>query len=383
MAPHLRKRDIFRLGDVFCFALVFLIVYHSFVMGLPAVTRYHGLAIFGWISVAVFYNILVFLRLGREASMVWLNGYLMELIFSLENVFVFHIIIEAFGTPTVCAQKALFLIVCCQVIFEVVLYMGVADVIDSFQILPYILGVWLLYLGVHSAVESDDHSNFDILETGTVRTLRRFFGQRLLLEYDTNSCIFTTMTDMDGNKRYGMTMLGLVFIILLMADFFLEIDVTLTKIEASEDEYLSFTSSALAGFAVPELFFVARDLFRCFPLLKYGISFVLAFYGSQMLFPGLLRLSPIEGCGLIVAVMIFCIVLSVLTRKGRLGKTPPRLSEDVTMQAKLSNKSISSCEGEYGSTGAFLKDRKNLSFVWEESRWESEDTSEQAFESRT
>merc|ERR1719378_1737559 len=59
-------------------------------------------------------------------------------------------------------------------------------------------------------------------------------------------------------------------------------------------------------------FFVARDLFRQFQLLKYGISFVLCFYGTDMLFPNLFTLSPIEGCGLILAIMLLCILLSLL-----------------------------------------------------------------------
>lgn len=289
--------------------MFFLWVYHRFLVGLPSLTKYHGLAIVGWVCIGLLYNAFMYSKFGAEEAEIWFNGYLLELIFSLENVFVFHVIIESFGTPTVCAQKALFIIVCCQVVFELVLYMGMADVIDSLGFLPYVLGAWLTYLGIHSALESDDHTDFDILETTTVRTIRRFLGDRLQLAYDNEALIFSRV-----EGRYKMTMLGLVFFCLLGADFFLEIDVTLTKIEQSHDDYLSFTSSALAGFAVPELFFVARDLFRRFALLKFGISFVLVFYGMQMLFPGFIVLSPLEGCGVIVIVMISCILLSVVFR---------------------------------------------------------------------
>mmetsp|Transcript_10660 Transcript_10660/g.28220 ORF Transcript_10660/g.28220 Transcript_10660/m.28220 type:complete len:598 (-) Transcript_10660:160-1953(-) len=340
------SNDFFDWALFALFALFFLFFYYHFVIGLPSLTKYHGLAIFGWGMMAILYNAMMYAKLGYDASMVWLNGYLLELIFSLENIFVFHVIIESFGTPTRCAKKALFLIVCCQIVFEMVLYMGVADAIASLELLPYILGGWLLYLGIHSAFEDDDHSSFDILETNTVRTIRRLAGNRLVLEYDKASSLFRWTGD-----GCTMTMLGLVFFCLLMADFFLEIDVTLTKMEQSRDEYLSFTSSALAGFAVPELFFVARDLFRRFPLLKYGISFVLVFYGIQMLLPGLIELSPIEGCGVIVAIMLLCIMLSVVFGiQSRATSDGP--ADDVL-------------ESVQGQKGALRPQLRNYSFVFD------------------
>jgi len=301
-------KSFFDWGLFFAYVLLFLWVYQRFFMGLPSLTKYHGMAILGWITMGLVYNMLVYAKLGAEQGMIWLNGYLLELIFSLENVFVFHVIIESFGTPTRCTQKALFAIVCCQILYELVLYMGLADMICSVGVLPYILGVWLTYLGIHSALESDDHSDFDILETTTVKGIRHIAGDRLVLEYDEDS----KFMDSSGEKT-KCTMLGLVFLCLLIADFCLEIDVTLTKLEETQDEYLSFTSSAIAGFAVPELFFVARDLFRRFHMLKYGISFVLVFYGVNMIFPEALAIGPLQGCGVIVVVMAGCVVASMVS----------------------------------------------------------------------
>merc|ERR1719240_2329296 len=102
-------------------ALFFLFIYRSFFIQLPTHTKYHGLAILGWISLGMLYALFLYLRFGVKDTTIWLNGYLLELIFSLENVFVFHVIIESFGTPTSCVQKALFYVVCCQVLFELVL----------------------------------------------------------------------------------------------------------------------------------------------------------------------------------------------------------------------------------------------------------------------
>ena len=65
--------------------------------------------------------------------------------------------------------------------------------------------------------------------------------------------------------------------------FLLEIDVTLTIFDHIENEYTAFTSCAVAGRCVDVLFFVARDLFQRYLLLKCGVSLVLIFFGFEML----------------------------------------------------------------------------------------------------
>jgi tellurite resistance protein TerC len=250
---------------------------------------------------------LIYWRLGEEAGVMWLNGYLLELIFSLENIFVFHIIAEAFQTPRRYMQELLFYLVCCQILWEMLLIMGLAEWLDKRKVLPYVLGIWLLYVGAHAAMQ-DDHSDFDIMETAVVRVVRWGLGDRLEMKYD-DSLMICAGDPNNEKKATKFTLSFLVFCCLLIADFLLEVDVALTKIEELPIEYISFTSSVVAGFAVPELFFVGRDAFKTYYALKYGISFILLFYGAQMLLSSFFELPPLAGCAVIVAVMTLCMLM--------------------------------------------------------------------------
>lgn len=201
--------------------------------------------------------------------------------------------------------------VCCQIVFEMTFFMGLADRLRSMHVLPYILGFWLIYVGQHAA-RDDTHEEFEVQNSTLYRACQTLLGRRFVAAYEPKGDLFI----MNQGKLSFTLFLPLVFS-LLAVDFCLEVDVTLTKIEELPNEYIAFTSSAAAAFAMPELFFVARDLFQRYGLLKYGVSFVLVFFGVQMLFHRFYDIPDLLGCGIIVGVMILCIIASdIRNRRG-------------------------------------------------------------------
>merc|ERR1719410_2152105 len=76
--------------------------------------------------------------------------------------------------------------------------------------------------------------------------------------------------------------------------------------------FIAFTSSVAAAFAVPDLFFVAQDLLAEFRLLKYGVSFVLIFFGTLLLLHQVVNVNDMVLIVIIILMMILCAVLSWL-----------------------------------------------------------------------
>lgn len=297
--------------SIFGGALVIFVPLYYYLLDWPSTTNFHAGALLIWLVVGMVYNALVWVRLGRSAGIMWFTGYLLEFIFSIENVFVFHIVATAFRTPRRVTQKALFVVVCCQIVFEMTFFMGLADRLRSMHVLPYILGFWLIYVGQHAA-RDDTHEEFEVQNSTLYRACQTLLGRRFVAAYEPKGDLFI----MNQGKLSFTLFLPLVFS-LLAVDFCLEVDVTLTKIEELPNEYIAFTSSAAAAFAMPELFFVARDLFQRYGLLKYGVSFVLVFFGVQMLFHRFYDIPDLLGCGIIVGVMILCIIASdIRNRRG-------------------------------------------------------------------
>mmetsp|Transcript_58747 Transcript_58747/g.182490 ORF Transcript_58747/g.182490 Transcript_58747/m.182490 type:complete len:504 (-) Transcript_58747:30-1541(-) len=292
---------------VFVLAFLIFIVLHLYLIDWPSSRWYHCMALFIWLTAAMLYNAVLWVRLGPEAGETWFVGYCLEFVFSIENVFIYHIVVEAFKLPRKPAQKALFIVVCCQVAFQMVFFMGLANALQSLRIMPYILGAWLLYVGAQSMREGD-HVSFNGQESVVFRLCQFTFGNRFSPGYQDDNSVFFTGPD-------GRTMVSLLMpaiFCLLMVDFVMEVDVTLTKIAEIDNHYIGFTSSVAAAFAVPELFFVARDMFRRFYLLKYGVSFVLLFFGMELLLNSVVHIPDLVGIGIIAGMMVMCIFLSVL-----------------------------------------------------------------------
>lgn len=289
---------------LFALALAIFFPLFYYISEWESTTSHHALGALIWLGLGICFNLAVAARLGTEDGVMWFTGYLLELIFSIENVFIFHIVTKAFRAPKRVTKKALFVVVCCQIVFEMVFFMGLANKVREMQALPYLLGLWLLYVGYNAGAE-EGHDQFNVRDHSVFKVSEVMLGRRLTLTYEECDSVFLIK-----GGRMCVTLVFPFICCMLAVDFFLEVDVTLTKIEELPNQYIAFTSSALAAFAVPELFFVASDMFHRYPLLKYGISFVLVFFGVQMLLHRLFSVPDLVGCGIIIVVMIVCIMAS-------------------------------------------------------------------------
>lgn len=273
----------------------------------------HGITLGAWLVMATIFGLVIWLRQGESSATLWVSGFILELIFLVENVFVFHIVISAFKLSHRVLDNALFVVVGFQLAFQMVFYMGLASALTHWTLLPYILGVWLLYVGYHAAFD-DDQAEFNVMESRIVRGARWLLGSRLLTAHEADS--FVTV----GPKgKYCLTVGGLCVAFLLVADFLLEIDVTLAKIEGlggakigPELEYICFSSSAVATFTVPELYFVARDIFARLRGLKYGIALVISYLGVQMLLGTVYTVPLLVDVAIFLGVLIASCITSVI-----------------------------------------------------------------------
>jgi len=260
-----------------------------------------------WAGLAVFYNGVVFATAGKHAGIEWMAGYLQEIIFAAENIFAFLMVIETFHMPYQLTTKALFLVVIAQICFQCGIYMGLSNWLATQTWLPYALGAWLLYLGVASLFQ--DHSghtdDVNVDDFWVVKACSTLCCGRFKPKYLGEHSLFVWQ----DHKCYA-TMLVLVTVVLVLVDFTLEVDVTLVKIECISNPYIAFSSSAVAAFSVPELFFVVRMLFERYSALKYGISFILMMFGLELILESVFTVPALAGCGATLLVMVFCICIS-------------------------------------------------------------------------
>lgn len=256
--------------------------------------------------------------LGVDGAEDWTAGYIQELIFSLENIFIFYSVMESFGFPISRTFNLLRAVVVCQVIYQGILYMGLATCLQGLRCLPFVIGSWLIFIGWSAlmAVHNKHHAGEHVADDGKASKdppmlsfLRRCLKDRLIVD-DGGLCCVPGIVPKDG--RLGITISTFVFLSLCIADFLMEVDVSFAKIEEFENQFVGFTSSALAAFAVPELFLLARWLFERFYALHYAIALILILFGVQLLIEPIIEIPALVDCAIQMFVVLFSILISIV-----------------------------------------------------------------------
>jgi hypothetical protein len=111
---------------------------HSMFTGQTTSSRtYHVAALLFWVLVGCLYAVFVGLRMGIPGGVLFLNGFTLELVFLVENVFVAQIILSAFRMPRWANNKALHILSNCRIVFQFFFYMGLVQLLFGGHFLPY------------------------------------------------------------------------------------------------------------------------------------------------------------------------------------------------------------------------------------------------------
>jgi len=241
---------------------------------------------------------------GPQVAEDWAAGYLLELIFSLENVFVFNIIHRSCKAPQSAMRNALVITVVCQTTYQAVLFMELAPVLRVFTGLPYLLGSWLIYAGLRVAFEEPNSSaGGGGFFTGAMRVC---CASRVSSNFSPCGRSFFVLE----HGRWALTMLVPLTATLVFVDLLFELDVTLTKIETFSHEFVNFSSSVVAACAVPDLYHVVSHLQSKYPLLNYAFAFVFLFYGLSLLLHEVYNVPALVGIGVVSGAIFGCATLS-------------------------------------------------------------------------
>jgi len=274
---------------------------------LPETLRTHVLLLTFWLLVAVAYGVEVWCRVGPEGGLAWMTGYFMELVFSVDNIFVVYLLFTSLETPRRLTQKALFVALLGSLAARPLLLCGLAPLLVTLRLVPYALGLWFIYCGTRQLVARGDDG--DVTQTTVVTVLRRLLGRRLCEFYDEESeAVFVR-----AKSQMGMSLLGVTMLCLFAANTVTSVDVAMAKAEAVPNGCISFSSSAIALFAARALFFVARDVFMRCSLSQYGVGLVLLFVGAEALVAQTVYVSALASAAVVASIMVLMAAASCIS----------------------------------------------------------------------
>jgi len=271
--------------------------------------------LFFWICCGIAFNIIIFFRWGRDAGFQWVNGYFLEWLLSMDNLFVFHLIFKVYGTPRAMLHKALFFGILGAVVFRMFFFIALASLLHLMHWFRFVFGILLIYSGVQ--VASDDGEEQDVSQSIVVRLLKKVLGSHLVEKYDLEEHrLFLT----DESQGFRATLLVPVICCLELTDILFAVDSVSAKVAQIPNNYISYSSSVLALFGLRAMFFIINDLVDFFLLLKYGLCFILVFIGIQLMVEDYVKLSAQVVTTVILSIFLVCTVGSTANKMYKQGQ---------------------------------------------------------------
>jgi len=210
---------------------------------------------------------------GGAASGEYISGYLIEKSLSVDNVFVWALILSFYKIPLKYQHRVLFWgIFGALALRAIFIFAGVA-LIEKFSWVLYLFGAFLIYTAVKLITEGEDE--MDPASGRLMKIINRFVP---------------STTELDGQKlftrQHGVRLATPLFAVLVLIEFtdvLFAVDSVPAVLAVSREQFIVFSSNAFAILGLRALYFLLADAHARFSYLKEGLAIILAFVGIKML----------------------------------------------------------------------------------------------------
>jgi tellurite resistance protein TerC len=206
-----------------------------------------------------------------QLALEFLTGYLVEYSLSVDNIFVFVLVLGYFRVPAQYQHRVLFYGILGALVFRAI-FVALGSLLMQFHWIVWLFGLFLVFTGVKMAINSGE--TVDPARNLLIRALRRilpvtpeFHGQRFLVRED---------------SRLWLTPLAVALLCLEFTDIVFAIDSVPAIYALTREPFVVFTSNVFAILGLRSMYFMLGGSIERFHLLRYGLAVVLVFVGVKM-----------------------------------------------------------------------------------------------------
>jgi tellurite resistance protein TerC len=225
-----------------------------------------------YVGAAIVFGLVLIATAGSGAGTAFFAGYLVEKSLSVDNLFVFAVILSQFAVPPRHQQRVLLLGVLGALVLRAVFIAAGAAVIERFTVTFIVFGAFLLYTAVHLVRAHGATPN--VTDSRAVRLLRRVMPVTDSYRED------RLFTRLDG--RRAATPLLVVIVAILSIDILFALDSIPAIFGITDSAYLVFTANVFALLGLRALYFLLVGLLDRLVHLHYGLAAILGFIGIKL-----------------------------------------------------------------------------------------------------
>lgn len=225
-----------------------------------------------YVGLAIAFGLWTWFFHGSQYGLEFFAGWLTEYSLSVDNLFIFLIIMASFKVPRIYQQQALLVGIILALIFRGIFIALGAVAINQFSWVFYLFGAFLIYTAF-KLVRDTDHD--DDADNAVVR-----FAQKRLKFTDTWDGLKLWVKE---NGSRVMTPMFLVIVALGTTDLLFALDSIPAIYGLTREPYLVFTANVFALMGLRQLYFLLGDLLKRLVYLSQGLAFILGFIGVKLL----------------------------------------------------------------------------------------------------
>ncbi|MFI6139712.1 TerC family protein [Streptomyces griseus] len=276
-----------------------------------------------WIVLAVLFGAGLLIWGNGQAAGEFFAGYVTEKSLSVDNLFVFVLIMAKFAVPAIYQQRVLMIGVLIALVLRAVFIAAGAAAINSFAWVFFIFGAFLIWTAWKLIQEARAGEEDEDWEEGR---LMKAIERRLP---STDTWHGTKMFVRENGKRLATPML-LVMLAIGLTDVLFAVDSIPAIFGLTQDPYIVFTANAFALMGLRQLYFLIVGLLKKLVHLSYGLSVILAFIGVKLVLHGLHETTSLHvpevslpvSLGVIFGVLIITTITSLMATRKAAKETP-------------------------------------------------------------
>ncbi|MEU6977950.1 TerC family protein [Streptomyces sp. NPDC046371] len=228
-----------------------------------------------WIALAVLFGLGLMVFGTSQASGEFFAGFITEKSLSVDNLFVFVLIMAKFSVPSHLQQRVLLVGVLIALVLRAIFIAAGAAVIANFSWIFYIFGAFLIYTAwklIQEARSDDEEDDWE--ENRLLKTVEKKFG---VADRYHGTKLFIV-----SNGKRVLTPLMVVMLAIGTTDILFALDSIPAIFGLTQDPYIVFTANAFALMGLRQLYFLIGGLLKKLVHLSYGLSVILGFIGVKL-----------------------------------------------------------------------------------------------------
>lgn len=254
-----------------------------------------------WIALGLSFSFVVWWTLGGAAAGQYLTGYVIEKSLSVDNVFVWAVILSYFAVPKAYQHRVLFWGVFGALVLRAIFVFAGVALLNAFEWMLYVFGAFLIFTAWR--VARHDNAEIHPEHNPVLKLMRRlvpvtseYHGQKFWMKIDA--------------RRFATPLL-VVLVLIEATDVVFAVDSIPAILAVTRSEFIVFSSNAFAILGLRALYFLLAGAAGKLRYLNVGLGIILTFVGVKMLLAEVYHVPTLLSLAVIAVVLSVTVLLSL------------------------------------------------------------------------